>query len=157
MSYPKSEKSALARRNLDRRLSKVRKLDLAAPNSGWIRAVREALGLTMRQLGSRMGVVPSRISQLEKSEITGSTTIKAMREAAAAMECTFVYAVVPNGSLEEILRKRAVRKAYQDLARHNQTMMLENQALDEEDLGFEHQRLINEMLQGSLSNLWNEK
>lgn len=104
-----------------------------------------------------MGVVPSRISQLEKSEITGSTTIKAMREAAAAMECTFVYAVVPNGSLEEILRKRAVRKAYQDLARHNQTMMLENQALDEEDLGFEHQRLINEMLQGSLSNLWNEK
>lgn len=157
MANHRSEKSAVARRNLDRRLSAIRKLDLAIPNSGWVKAVREALGLTMQQLGRRMGVVPSRISQLEKAEVIGATTIKAMREAAAAMECTFVYAIVPNGTLQDILHKRATQKAAQKLSRYHQTMTLENQALNKQDLGFEHQRLINEMLQSSLSELWDEE
>lgn len=157
MRNSKSEKSSIARRNLDRRLSAIGKLDFAVPNNGWVKAVREALGLTMKQLGHRMGVVPSRISQLENAEVTGSTTLKAMRDAAAAMECTFVYAIVPNGSLQETLQKRAAGKAMQKLKRYHQTMTLENQALDKQDLSFEHRRLTDELLQGPLSDLWNEK
>lgn len=156
MVFHKSEQSELARRNLDRRALPLGKLDLAIPNGGWIKAIREALGMTMRQMGQRMGVVPSRISQIEKAEPTGSITIKAMREAAAAMECTFVYAVVPNRSLDEVLRKRAAKMAKRKLARHNQTMALENQALDADDQDFERERLIREMLRGPLSDLWND-
>jgi predicted DNA-binding mobile mystery protein A len=151
------DQAHLARKNLDRRLTPLRAEPLAVPPSGWIKAIREALGMTVEQFARRMGVVQSRASTIEKAEMTGATTIKTMREAAEAMGCTFVYAIVPTTTLDDLVRQQAARKADAELARLHHTMRLENQALAKPDLEMERERLISELLSGSPRRLWGEE
>lgn len=148
------DQAHLARKNLDRRLTPLRAEPLIAPPRGWIKAIREALGMTAEQLARRMGVVQSRVSTLEKAECTGTPSLKTLREAAEAMNCTLVYAIVPTTTLDEILREQATKKADAELARHHHTMRLENQAMDKRDLAAERERLVYEMLAGSLRRVW---
>jgi predicted DNA-binding mobile mystery protein A len=151
------DQAHLARKNLDRRLEPLRAEPLIAPPSGWIKAIREALGMTAEQLARRMGVVQSRVSTLEKAERTGTPSLKTLREAAEAMDCVLVYAIVPRTSLDEILRDQAAKKADVELARHHHTMRLENQAMDKRDLAAERERLVADMLAGSLRRVWDDK
>ncbi|MBB3983672.1 putative DNA-binding mobile mystery protein A [Sphingobium fontiphilum] len=150
------DNTALARKSLDRRFALLREADFAMPPRGWLRAIREALGMTVRQLASRMGAAPSRITALEKAEVTGSTTLKSLRAAAEAMDCTLVYALVPTSSLEDMVKERARLRAEEELRRVHHTMTLENQALTRDDLADERQRLIDNMLAGSLRGLWDD-
>lgn len=150
-------RSALARKHLEQRLAPLRAIALDAPPRGWLRALREALGMTSRQLAFRMGVGNSRISMIEKAEVTGSTTLRTLRQAATAMNCTLVYAFVPNEPLDDIVRDRAEQKVSGDIARLDQTMRLENQALRKADLDAERQRLVDGILAGSLRGLWDDE
>lgn len=147
----------LARKNLDRRLATLQGEAVAVPPRGWLKGIREALGLSTRQLATRMGTAYSRISAMEKAEVTGAITIKSMREAAEAMGCTFVYAIVPTTSLDDIVRRQATHKAEARLGRLHLTMRLENQAMDGEDLANERQRIIAELLAGPSRRLWDDK
>ncbi len=149
--------AALARKQLERRLGPLRDMTLVAPPKGWIKAIRESLGMTARQLAARMGVAPSRIPAIEKAEVTGATTLRTLRHAAAAMNCAFVYAFVPIEPLEEMLRDRAMQKARKDVSRVDHSMRLENQALLKSDLDAERQRTIDLILSGSLRGLWDEE
>ena len=149
--------SARARKHLERRLAPLRARVMIPPSRGWLRAIRESLGMTTRQLAARMHVGASRIPAIEKAEITGATTLKTMRQAATAMNCTFVYAFVPIKPLEDIVRERAIKKAQHDVARIDHTMRLENQALSRSDLEAEQQRAIDMILSGSLRGLWDEE
>ncbi len=151
------DQASLARKQLERRLTPLRESKITAPPRGWIKAIREALGMTARQLAARMGASPSRIPVIEKAEVTGATTIKTMREAAEAMNCTFVYAFVPTKPLDEILRERAIQKTRKDIVRLDHTMRLENQALLKADLDDEQRRMVELILSGSLKGLWEDK
>src|SRR5262249_5678464 len=122
-----NKQASLARKNLDKRLSAIREVRPITPGRGWARAIREALGMTMRQLAHRMNVAPSRIVAIEKAEETGSITIKSLREAAEALGCEFVYAFVPRQSLDDTLRKQVSRKIDNRLRWLNHSMRLENQ------------------------------
>ncbi len=146
----------IARKQLERKLSPLRQMELMPPVRGWLRAMREALGMTGAQLAARLRVVPSRIPALEKAEVTGGTTLKTMREAAEAMGCTFVYAIVPTKPLDELLRARAVALADAELARVHHSMRLEDQALDARDLAEARERLIAAYLDGNPRRLWEE-
>jgi predicted DNA-binding mobile mystery protein A len=152
-----STRASVARKQLERRLAPLRAMTLAAPPRGWIRAIRESLGMTVRQLAARMRVAPSRIPTVEKAEATGATTLRTLRQAAAAMNCTFIYAFVPIEPLDDMLRARAVQKARKDVARLDHTMRLENQALLKSDLDAEEQRMIDRTLSDSLRGLWDEE
>lgn len=135
-----------ARKNLDFRLSEGRGLrqKLARPNQGWIRAIRQALGMTAEQLGRRMGVTQATLSGLEASEINGSIRLATLRKAAEAMNCTLVYALVPNTSLEEIVQDQARKVATEQLKPVEHTMLLENQSL--------HGMVREEFLQSYIEN-----
>lgn len=146
----------LACKHLERKLSPLREIDLSPPARGWLRAIRSALGMTSTQLAARLGVVPSRVSALEKAETNGATTLKSMREAAEAMGCTFVYAIVPTKPLDTMLRTRAIALAEAELARVHHTMRLEDQALDVRDLDDARARLIAAYLDGSPRRLWEQ-
>lgn len=152
-----SDQAALARKQLERRFAPLREMSFAVPPRGWIKAIREALGMTARQLAARMGTSVSRIPVIEKAEVSGSTTIKTLRQAAEAMNCTFVYAFVPTKPLDDILRDRARQKASKDIARLDHTMRLENQALLKADLDDEQRRMIELILSGSLRGLWDNE
>ncbi|MCY1745387.1 mobile mystery protein A [Ensifer sp. SL37] len=150
------KQAALARKQLERRLAPVRELKIISPPRGWMKAIREALGMTTRQLAHRMGAAPSRIPAIEKAEVSGATTIKTLREAAAAMNCTFVYAFVPIKPLDDILYERAAEKVGEDMTRLDHTMRLENQALLKSDLEAERRRLVESLLTDSARRLWDE-
>jgi predicted DNA-binding mobile mystery protein A len=152
------DSTVLARKHLERRLSPLRaRQDLMRPPHGWLRAIRDALGMTTRQLAQRMGKVQSTVVDLEKSEVRETVSLAKLREAAAAMDCTLVYALVPNRPIDELLRARAEEIAGRQLARASPTMALENQGLDQPAVAAERERLIDEILRGSIARLWNDK
>lgn len=151
-----ARQSALARKQLERRLAPLRAMELSTPPKGWLKAIRESLGMSARQLAVRMGVGASRIPVIEGAEITGATTLKTLRQAAVAMNCAFVYAFVPIEPLDDILRDRAMQKAREDISRLDHTMRLENQALLKSDLEAERRRMVEQIVAGSLRGLWDE-
>ncbi len=125
-------KRKIARQRLDARLAAFRpESRFTAPPKGWIRAIRDALGMSALQLGRRLGVKPQSVADLEKSEAHGTIQLKTLRKAAEALGCTLVYALVPNPSLEGAVRTRAREIAREELARIGHSMDLEAQGLSE--------------------------
>jgi predicted DNA-binding mobile mystery protein A len=148
------KQTQLARRNLDRRLNPLREERLLAPPRGWTKALREALGMTSRQLAERMGVAPSRVTAIEKAETTGAITMRTLREAAEALDCELVYAFVPRKPLDDLLFDQAERKVRNELAHLNHTMRLENQAVGPQDLEEQKRRIIADYLSHYRRRLW---
>lgn len=124
-----------ARKALDDRLSSpALENRLHPPHRGWIRAIREALGMTRLQLAARLGVAPQTVATIEKSEAGATIQLGTLRRTAAALDCTLVYALVPNRPLEEAVRQRARAIALRDLGRVAHSMRLEDQATGDADL-----------------------
>ncbi|MEW5964541.1 MAG: mobile mystery protein A [Pseudomonadota bacterium] len=121
-----------ARQRLDERLAPLKpEIRLTPPPKGWIRAIRDALGMTGPQFAARLNIKPQSVADIEKSEATGSIQLKTLNRAAEALDCTLVYALVPKQSLEGAVQSRARRIAMKDLARVAHTMKLEDQGVDD--------------------------
>jgi predicted DNA-binding mobile mystery protein A len=101
---------------------------VAPPPTGWIKAIRNAIGMSMLQLGNRLSITKQSVQDIERREKNGSVTIKALREAARALDMQLVYGFVPNdGSLELLIERKAKELATQIVMRTNNTMKLEDQ------------------------------
>lgn len=150
-------KKKLIREQLDASLQRLSPLlDVTAPPKGWIRAIRDALGMTAKQLANRLGVAQQAVARIEKEELTGSITIKTMRRIAERLDCVFVYGFVPRTSLEETVARQAKKVAAQRLAQASQTMSLENQALSRRENEQALSDLVDELIRTLPSNLWNK-
>lgn len=105
---------------------------VAVPPSGWIKAIRTALGMSMQQLGNKLNVSRQGVLDMENREKEGSITIRSLREIARVMDMELVYGFVPNeGSLDALIEKRATELATQIVMRTANTMKLEDQANSE--------------------------
>jgi predicted DNA-binding mobile mystery protein A len=142
-----------ATRALDMRLQQAAQTPDRPPR-GWLRAIRDALGMTTRQYAARLGVHPSRVGVLEKSEIAETVTLQSLRRAAEALDCRLVYALVPNESLAATLQKRAEQIADEQMWRVGHSMRLENQELTSADYKRQRDELVDELLRGNLRRLW---
>lgn len=144
-------------RHLDKRFQALRPFATAArPPKGWLRAIRDALGMTTGQFAGRLGVSQPRVVQLEKAEIDGSITLNTLERAAAALGCRLVYAIVPEHSLDDTIRQRANLVADRQLASIEQTMRLENQAVEDKHARTsQRQQLIADLL-AHPSRLWRD-
>lgn len=124
-----------ARQRLDERLATIKpEHRLTPPPKGWLRAIRDALGMTGPQFAARLRITPQSVADIEKSEATGSIQLKTLHRAAEALDCTLVYALVPKTSLEGAVQTRARQIAMRDLQRVAHTMKLENQSVSDADL-----------------------
>ncbi len=131
------------RRQLDDRYESARSLgDLGRPNKGWIRAVRDALGMSGTELAARMGVSQQVVSEIERNERHATARIETLSRAADAMDCELVYALVPRTSLEETVRAQARRKAAQHLAHVAHHGRLECQEVPPEELAAQVEELM---------------
>lgn len=102
---------------------------VAMPPTGWIKAIRTAIGMSMQQLGNKLNISKQAVMDIEKREKDGSITIKSLREIARAMDMQLVYGFVPNdGSLDALIEKRAAELARKIVMRAANTMKLEDQA-----------------------------
>ena len=101
---------------------------VAVPPTGWIKAIRTAMGMSGQQLGNKLSVTKQGILDFEKREQDGSITIKALKEIGRAMDLQLVYGFVPNdGSLDALIEKRAQELATKIVLRTSNTMKLEDQ------------------------------
>ena len=101
---------------------------VATPPTGWIKAIRTTLGMSMQQLGNKLNISKQAILDIEKREKDGFITIKSLKEIARALDMQLVYGFVPNdGSLDALIEKRATELATKIVLRTNDTMKLEDQ------------------------------
>jgi predicted DNA-binding mobile mystery protein A len=146
----------ILREELDSRLRRWMEVGLAAPlpESGWVGLIRKSLGMTGEQLAKRMGVAQSAIAQLEKRESTGDVTIATLKKAADALNCTMVYAFVPNESLSAMVEIQA-RKLASKLTRSvSQPMMLEGQSVAEEVQRYSVEETVQEIVRQTPKAIW---
>lgn len=127
------------------------------PSEGWIVTVRKALGMSGVQLARRMGITRAAISQREKAEPDGGITLKQMQATAEALGCRFVYAIVPEENVEDVIRKHAQKKALTTTKRASGHMALEKQSLT----NHANEKIINDLAEDLVRNMpssfWDEK
>jgi predicted DNA-binding mobile mystery protein A len=146
------------RDQLDKTFAQLSSLKtLQPPVKGYLRSIREALGMSGKILGERLDVSQPRIVQLEKDELSGGLTLKTMRQAAEAMDCVFVYAVVPRISLEETLRQRARIVAAKRLSRTSHTMLLEDQMVSNDEQQKMFKDKVEDLIRSIPSDFWSDK
>ena len=127
------------------------------PPSGWLKAMRGALGLNTRQLAKRLGVAQTAILQFEKGEAKGKASLETVEKVARAMNCTLVYAIVPDekfSSLESVLDERAIQAARKIVSKVDHSMRLEEQGLSTERLADQIKELAVELKLRMDSSLW---
>ena len=147
-----------ASEQLDERLEMLRATaHLAArPQRGWVRAVRDTLGMTTRQLSKRLGVSQPRIVKLEQSEVAGAITLDSLQRAAEALGCRLVYAIVPLRPLTETIEERISNIAERRLASVEQTMRLEGQEVTKKARRDDaREQIVKEVLRRP-ARLWDE-
>jgi predicted DNA-binding mobile mystery protein A len=124
-----NEVSVRSRELLDAHFAEWQQLRaLARPPRGWVRAVREALGMSAAALASRMGITAGAVTRLEQSEAADRVRLDTLRRAADALGCDLVYLLVPRRPLTAVVRDRARELARWQAAAVEQTMRLEDQA-----------------------------
>jgi predicted DNA-binding mobile mystery protein A len=130
----KAHRAAQSRSHLDRRIRHLGPVTrYRSPLRGWIKAIREALGMTTAQLAKRLGVKQPSVVAMEQSEAKGTIELATLRRVAQALDCTLVYALVPNQRLETAVRDRArafVRRRREPV---EHSMLLEDQKVRRKD------------------------
>ncbi|MFZ2901012.1 MAG: mobile mystery protein A [Saprospiraceae bacterium] len=129
---------------------------VAPPPTGWIKAVRTALGMTLEQLGNKLSLTKQAAQAIENREKEGSITLKALREAANALDMQLVYGFVPkDGSLDALIDRKARELATQIVLRTSQTMKLEDQENSPERIKKAIEERANVLKSEMLKMLWN--
>lgn len=148
----------LARQQLDATLKRFRPIaKQAPPPKGWVRAIRDALGMTGKQLAERLNVNQQRIARIERDEKLGKVTLETLEKVAAALDCKFVYGFVPIESLEQTVKKQAELVAKKRMARSNQTMRLEKQELSRKEKEKALKGLVENITDKMPRTLWDEQ
>lgn len=127
--------SSQARVRLDERFSEIGTPDrYTPPVHGWVKAIREALGISTTQLATRLGIRQPSVVAIEKSEARGTIELATLRRVAEALGCTVVYALVPTKPLEQTMRDRARLFVRRELGPVEHSMMLEDQRVKQRDI-----------------------
>ena len=151
------KKSDLARRSrqaLDDRFRRLSRPSFAPPARGWVKAIRTALGMSAAQLAKRLGITQPSVADMERSEEIGTVQLSTLRRAAEAMNCTLVYALIPNKPLETMVDERAREIARRQLRAVEHSMRLERQGVASKDFEYRLTALAKDI---SSRVLWDEQ
>jgi len=144
-------------RQLDRHLlSLKRRGAYLLPKQGWVRTLRKALGMTIKQLAKRLGVDPSRVVKIEISELHGALTLRTLQSVAEAMDCRLVYSFVPKSGLEEMVKQQARKIAIEQVKRASYNMDLEAQSVEKSWIEEQVKDVSDELLRKSWKHLWED-
>lgn len=145
----------LVREQLDKRLN-GHSISVLHSENGWIKLLREALGMSTSQLGKRVGIDQSRISRIENAEIDGDLKLSTLKKVAEGLNMKFVYGFIPNDSLESIVVQQAKIIARKRMERVNKTMRLEEQELSNEEKAKAFDDLVQKILIENSKDFWEE-
>lgn len=136
------KKQKLILEQIDRKIRLLKKIEkITIPSSGWVYAIRQALGMSLRQTGNRMGITAQSVKELEEREKTGSISLNVLRQFAKSLDMILIYGFIPNDeNLEALIEKRALAHAREIVNRTSISMKLEDQELSLERI----EKAINE-------------
>src|SRR4029079_12788268 len=143
-----------SRTALDVRFDDMRPIArFAPPVRGWIKAVRQAIGISSARWARRLAVKQPSVIEMEQSEMKGTIQLATLRRAADALDCTLVYVLIPNKTLKTMVRDRARRLARRRLEAVDHTMLLEDQTVSRKDV----ESRLNELAEDiDPRSLWDE-
>ena len=141
----------ILRRSYQKKFDLFRKAIIARPQQGWLKTIREFLGMTTTQLAKRLEISQPRIVAMEKNE--RNVKISTMERIADVLNCDFSYAFVPRENIDDIIYNQAKKKAQKILDKVNKNIGLENQLVKTDDL---LKDIIEELLDGNIARIWDE-
>lgn len=123
------KKQILILEQIDKKILLLKKAEkISMPSTGWIFAIRKALGMSLRQLGNRMGITPQSVKEIEEREKDGTVSLRVLRQFGEAMNLKLIYGFIPEkGKLEDMIEQRAYEIAREIVSRTSSTMQLEDQ------------------------------
>lgn len=144
-------------RQLDDTLSRIQSAhEHPAPRDGWVKTIRTALGMSLRQLAERVGLSKTAVHSIETNEPEGTVQLDSLRSLAEGLDCELVYALVPRGqsSLHGILDRQAERIAERVVSRVSDSMELEEQGVEASERTRQIQELKAELLRERGRTFW---
>lgn len=146
------------RRHLEQKLKSLQSFTkVPPPRSGWVKAIRESLGMTARQLGAHLGISSVAITKLEQREQARTITLRDLDRAAAILNCRVIYALIPVDGLEATLQAKAQVTAGELLGKAQHAMNLEAQPVDQAEQRVQSKVLAEQLLKTLDSRLWEPK
>ncbi len=126
------------------------------PRKGWVKTLRTALSISGEQFAKRLGLTRGRVHQLENAEIESTVTLRTLENAANALGCELIYAIVPKGdsSLEKIIQTRAAQVAKEQVERVAHSMSLEAQSVSSNVLNIEKDKLAKSLIEHLNKKFW---
>ena len=147
----------LLRRQLDEQLGQVREVLVERPPQGWIRSIRNALGMTQAQLAKRMTVVPQVVQKIEASEEAYTVQLETLQKVAQALDCRLSYVLVPNKPLQDSVEKQTLKKAKSIVENISHSMSLEDQKTTSEEIDAQIKKVVEDLKKGKkLSVIWDD-
>jgi len=129
--------------------------EISVPSAGWISAIRKALNMTMAQLGDKLNLTRQGVKYHEESEAKGTISLNTLRDFGEAMDLKLVYGFIPkDGSLENMIEKKAEELARRLVQRTNQNMVLEDQGIYGENIEKNIEELADELQREMKKSLW---
>ena len=145
----------LIREQLDKKLNPLKALAKSGiPETGWIKSIREALGMSAKDLARKVGIDQSRISRLENAEKDGNVKLSSLQKIAQGLDMEFVYGFVPKNTLETLVREQARKIAGEKMKRLSHTMRLEQQELPEKEKESAVKDMIDKILIAEPKDFW---
>ncbi len=129
-------------------------LEKPIPRKGWLRTMREALGMSCSALSKRLGCSKTNVVSLERREKQGTISLSTLEQAAKALNCHLVYCVVPLKKLDQMVEEQARMIAKKQLQIINYSMKLEEQGLTPAQMQRQEDDLVKELLLGNPKKLW---
>ena len=128
------KKQKLIMEQLDRKIVKYKGLEeIVIPPTGWIYSIRQALNMSLKQLGNRLSITPQSVKEIEEREKNKTVSLKVLQQVAVALDMNFVYGFIPKGyTLEKMIEKKANALAMHIVQRTSINMSLEDQKNSDE-------------------------
>ncbi|MFN8211190.1 MAG: hypothetical protein U0T33_09525 [Bacteroidales bacterium] len=122
------KKQKLILEQLDAKILQLKKAEgLVMPSSGWVFSIRQALGMSLRQMGNKMGITAQSVKEIEQREQNETISLKVLRQFGKSLNLKLIYGFIPqDGSLEDIIEKRAHELALEIVNRTSISMKLED-------------------------------
>ena len=123
------KKQILILEQIDRKILQLKKVEeMTIPSTGWVYAIRQALAMSLRQLGNKMGITPQSVKEIEEREKNGTISLRVLRQFGKCLDLKLVYGFIPvQESLDDMIEKRAIELAKEIVGRASISMKLEDQ------------------------------
>jgi predicted DNA-binding mobile mystery protein A len=119
-----------------------------------VRHIREALGMSQKQLAKKLGTTQQAVNKIEHS--SGSMTLKTLNRISAVFGFQPMISLVSGVTLEQMIEAQAEKKAGSIVKKTEATMAMEKQTVDKKSYKKSYDELVREFAENPAPSLWED-